>query len=999
MSDGNSVQFNFGANTSALDSGAQEVKGQIAGIGATVKGVIDLFLELGGAATGSFREIRTGATEAAEKVKGTATAITEMREAIAGIGEALVAAFAVEQLTEFARKMGETAEEIDHTAITFGLTTAQVQQMKAEAAGLGLPFDAFTTAMMRSDKALTTAREGSKQSAAAFKMLGINIHEPVDNLTLFNREIAGLANIQDVPTRVGVAMQVFGRNIQSIAPLIGVTKEQLADLNKAIADSGAISDVAEQKGLALADAFNMNKVAMQGLGNVLTDALAPAFTSIVQGVTQLITGFVKSYQEGGTAKQVMDAIAWTVKELADVFALLGATAIYVWDTIDGAAWMGAGVLKAVFDGIWDGIKTNIDAWKTLGDVIRDVLTLNWGAVAGDITSGLRRVASDVVNIATDMGKDAAEGFKKGAGEWKAGDDLMAKYQKWSDGMWKGGGKLPALPKAAGGAGDMATDEKKPKKTAAPGSDHASDIDQWRTELADKLNLEQNWGADEHAISLQFWTDKLAIARQNIASEIAATKAGTKARAEAERKGQEELLEIERLIDAQKKALRQEARAEELAETKETVQLAGIEGKQQLDAIKASAEQRKAMVAAQAQEGVISKRAAAEQTKAIDAEVLQAQLANEQASYDAQQDALNKEANLKGTTVARINEILREEETMQAEHNARMAAFYNADATAEVQAKIKAQEAVSAEGHSWIEPVVSSFSSGLGNMLLHAKTWGDAVKGIYESFAETAIKKLSDVVSNWIVQHLWMTAFQRAQSAIQVATHGTAEVAKTVATTAGTTTRASAEVSSSLIVRMIETIKTALHIGHEATKTAATVAGATTRATAETTANTAAAVAQKVAAAAQVASLAGLAGAGGVASMAAAPFPIDLGAPAFGASMAAAAAAFGTVASAAGGWGEIPEDQMAVVHKKEMILPASIAEPLRGALAGKTSAAGLLGATSKAADNLRTENNTATTHLDYRPNITNPEPDLMKQLDGHSAEVIRMLKNLQRNGKF
>ena len=77
-----------------------------------------------------------------------------------------------------------------------------------------------------------------------------------------------------------------------------------------------------------------------------------------------------------------------------------------------------------------------------------------------------------------------------------------------------------------------------------------------------------------------------------------------------------------------------------------------------------------------------------------------------------------------------------------------------------------------------------------------------------------------------------------------------------------------------------------------------------------------------------------AGAAGVASFAGAPWPIDLGAPAFGAAMAAAAGAYGAVASAAGGF-DIPAGANPVtqLHAREMVLPASLAEPLRDSLAG------------------------------------------------------------------
>lgn len=77
-----------------------------------------------------------------------------------------------------------------------------------------------------------------------------------------------------------------------------------------------------------------------------------------------------------------------------------------------------------------------------------------------------------------------------------------------------------------------------------------------------------------------------------------------------------------------------------------------------------------------------------------------------------------------------------------------------------------------------------------------------------------------------------------------------------------------------------------------------------------------------------------AGAGGVASMAAAPFPINLMAPLFGAAMAATAMSYGALASASGGF-DIPSglNPLTQLHQEEMVLPASIANPLRDSIAG------------------------------------------------------------------
>jgi hypothetical protein len=86
---------------------------------------------------------------------------------------------------------------------------------------------------------------------------------------------------------------------------------------------------------------------------------------------------------------------------------------------------------------------------------------------------------------------------------------------------------------------------------------------------------------------------------------------------------------------------------------------------------------------------------------------------------------------------------------------------------------------------------------------------------------------------------------------------------------------------------------------------------------------------KTAAMSEIATASGKAGANGVASWAAAPWPINIGAPAFGASMAAAAMAFAPVASAAGGF-DIPAglNPVTQLHAREMVLPAKQADVIR-----------------------------------------------------------------------
>lgn len=85
---------------------------------------------------------------------------------------------------------------------------------------------------------------------------------------------------------------------------------------------------------------------------------------------------------------------------------------------------------------------------------------------------------------------------------------------------------------------------------------------------------------------------------------------------------------------------------------------------------------------------------------------------------------------------------------------------------------------------------------------------------------------------------------------------------------------------------------------------------------------------------QISEQAAIAGAAGTASFAGAPWPIDMGAPAFGAAMSAAALSFGSLASASQGF-DIPAgvNPITQLHQKEMVLPEREADVVRSLAGG------------------------------------------------------------------
>lgn len=119
-----------------------------------------------------------------------------------------------------------------------------------------------------------------------------------------------------------------------------------------------------------------------------------------------------------------------------------------------------------------------------------------------------------------------------------------------------------------------------------------------------------------------------------------------------------------------------------------------------------------------------------------------------------------------------------------------------------------------------------------------------------------------------------------------------------------------------------------------------------------------------------------------------------GGPPAGALMAALAfagvEAFGALASAAGGWERVPQNQLAMVHQDEMILPPSFAQGLRHVIAGASSS--LPGAPSPFPAGARPgngERESGKTSLSLAPNHYT-----IQALDGAStAAVLRQHGNI------
>ena len=224
--------------------------------------------------------------------------------------------------------------------------------------------------------------------------------------------------------------------------------------------------------------------------------------------------------------------------------------------------------------------------------------------------------------------------------------------------------------------------------------------------------------------------------------------------------------------------------------------------------------------------------------------------------------------------------------------------------------------------SYISGTVNATITGFDRMISGQQSWKQFGIAIYGSVVHEFESQIAKMVSNWIVSHLLMSGAQKAQLAVQTSAQTAA-----AATNTATSLAANRAISQSYV---------------------------------------------------------GVAGAAGVASMAAAPFPLDLGAPAFGAAMSAAAQGFAVAASFDKGTNMLPRDMIAQVHAGERIVPAA-------------DNAKLMELTARGAGQ---GNGGGDTHIHFSPTIHGgAAPDVIAALENNFGDFKRMVRNAARAGAF
>lgn len=212
-------------------------------------------------------------------VTGAAAAVTALN---AGAVKAAQAVFSL------AQDASGAADEIDKASIRMGVSAEEYQKLSYAAGQSGV--------------AVSTLEAAAKQ-----------MQKDGNNMDL-TKALKQVASIKDESERTAAALEMFGSKAgYQLAPLLAAGSEGIEALTQNAEKLGLVmSNEAVTAGVVFGDTLDDLKNTASALKNNLTAELLPGITTVMEGVTGLMTG------EKGAPEKIKQGIAETMDKLDDI---------------------------------------------------------------------------------------------------------------------------------------------------------------------------------------------------------------------------------------------------------------------------------------------------------------------------------------------------------------------------------------------------------------------------------------------------------------------------------------------------------------------------------------------------------------------------------------------------------------------------------------------------------------------------------------------------------
>lgn len=337
----------------------------------------------------------------ASSLKRYEASIASIKHGALAVGAVVAAAGA--GLFKMVHSAAEAGDELFKTSQKVGLTVEQLQRLRYAAELADVSTEGFNGALKFLNRNLAEARAGNKDTAAAFKAVGINPKTAKDNEQTILKIADGILKIKDANQRVAVTMKIFGRSGSELIPFLNQGSKGIKELGDEIERLGLITKEQAKQG----EEFDDNLRRVTARFRVLKNQIGLEFLPIFE---KLIEKFLKWYEAHRVVirskfKEYLDLIIHLFRRIDTLTDRLIKGFEKLSDRMGSTRlafinMLGAGVTLGVLTGIINPITVAIiavgvalfalyDDFETFREGGKSLF--NWGAAIDIASEGLRTI--------------------------------------------------------------------------------------------------------------------------------------------------------------------------------------------------------------------------------------------------------------------------------------------------------------------------------------------------------------------------------------------------------------------------------------------------------------------------------------------------------------------------------------------------------------------------------------------------------------------------------
>ena len=325
--------------------------------------------------------------------------------AIAGAG---VVAGAITKMVFDAATLGDTFSQM---SLVTGISTTRLQELAYAGKLLDVDLETITSGMRFLTRNMYSAKDGTGETADAFKALGINVVGADGKLrdadVVFGEAIDALGKMENPTEADAIAMKIMGRSAQDLNPLIKAGSKLLAKYSLEAHEMGAVIGEEDVEALdKFRDQMDAGKVAMTAIKATVATAFLPAF----QRVADMFRKTLSDPKTQAWLKQLQGGLAAFMNTLTSGAGLIPAlkNLVPLFDDLFGGFISKLPSIQEIISGIFTGgvnltetIKTwaaGVD-WSGISSSIADFISsIDWAKLGTQLRTMLSNLAKTIGTI-------------------------------------------------------------------------------------------------------------------------------------------------------------------------------------------------------------------------------------------------------------------------------------------------------------------------------------------------------------------------------------------------------------------------------------------------------------------------------------------------------------------------------------------------------------------------------------------------------------------------